>query len=160
MRTDELPYLDEHTTAVAADVDAVWSVLIETVEQGFSRPSATRYARIVGCTDQAVSGPRPLAEGSTMPGFRVTLAIPESGLRLEGGHRFSSYAFIFRLEPIGPNQSLLRAESRADFPGLAGGVYRLLVVGTGGHAIAVRRFLAGIKRRVEPHTKAPNGAAR
>ncbi len=41
------------------------------------------------------------------------------------------------------------AESRAEFPGASGRVYRGLVIGTRGHVVAVRRLLQAIKRRAE-----------
>jgi hypothetical protein len=145
----QLPYLDQHATDIAADVDDVWRVLTATLERVFTRTGAAGYARAVGCADRTTSGPRPLAAGSTLPGFRVVAAIPGSELVLEGRHRFSSYALIFRLEPVGAGRSRLRAESRAVFPGLAGGAYRLLVVGTRGHVVAVRHLLSGIKRGAE-----------
>ena len=69
------------------------------------------------------------------------------GATLAGRHRFSSYALTFRLDEIGAHRSRLRAESRATFPGPAGAVYRLLVIGTGGHAVAVGRMLAQVRRR-------------
>ncbi|MEV2194553.1 hypothetical protein AB0I02_26715 [Streptomyces phaeochromogenes] len=149
MQIPSLPYRDEHTTVVAAGADDVWRSLGETLDRSFSRPGANRYARLVGCADRTASGPRPLAEGSTLPGFRVAAAVPGRELVLGGRHRFSSYALIFRLEPAGPDRSRLTAETRATFPGPAGGLYRLLVLGTGGHAVAVRRLLAAVRRRAE-----------
>jgi hypothetical protein len=147
MRTSTLPYLDEHATTVAAGVDDVWLALVETLDRTFSRPHVTGFTRAVGCADPTASGPRPLAEGSTIPGFRVAAAVPGSELVLQGRHHFSTYALIFRLEQVDAGRSLLRAESRAAFPGLAGGVYRLLVVGTRGHVFATRRLLSAIASR-------------
>ncbi|MCZ4515217.1 hypothetical protein O3Q52_45320 [Streptomyces sp. ActVer] len=149
MQIPSLPYRDEHTTVVAAGADDVWRSLGDTLDRSFSRPGANRYARLVGCADRTASGPRPLAEGSTIPGFRVAAALPGRELVLGGRHRFSSYALIFRLEPAGPGRSRLTAETRATFPGPAGGLYRLLVLGTGGHAVGVRRLLAAVRRRAE-----------
>ncbi|MDQ0955096.1 hypothetical protein QFZ24_009019 [Streptomyces phaeochromogenes] len=149
MQIPSLPYRDEHTTVVAAGADDVWRSLGDTLDRSFSRPGANRYARLVGCADRTASGPRPLAEGSTFPGFRVASAVPGRELVLGGRHRFSSYALIFRLEPAGPGRSRLTAETRATFPGPAGGLYRLLVLGTGGHAVGVRRLLAAVRRRAE-----------
>ncbi|MEU5293136.1 hypothetical protein [Streptomyces umbrinus] len=149
MQIPSLPYRDEHTTVVAAGADDVWRSLGETLDRSFSRPGANRYARLVGCADRTASGPRPLAEGSTFPGFRVAAAVPGRELVLGGRHRFSSYALVFRLEPAGPGRSRLTAETRATFPGPAGGLYRLLVLGTGGHAVGVRRLLAAVRRRAE-----------
>jgi hypothetical protein len=145
----QLPFLDEHATTIEAGVDDVWPVLIETLDGAFSRPGVASYARAVRCADVMASGPRPLAEDSTIPGFRVVAAVTGSELVLAGRHRFSSYALVFRLEQVGSGRSRLRAESRATFPGLAGGVYRLLVIGTGGHVVVVRRLLSGIRRRSE-----------
>ncbi len=155
MPIDQLPRLDEHLTTIAAGVDDVWTALLETLDHTFSRRAAAGYARAVGCADASASGPRPLAEGSTVPGFRVAAAVAGSELVLEGRHRFSSYALIFRLEPIGADRSRLRAESRAAFPGPAGRMYRLLVVGTGGHVLAVRRLLSAVERRATTRTLAP-----
>ena len=143
------PRVDEHETAVAAAADDVWPVLLDTLDRAFTRAGAASYARAVGAAEHTASGPRPLAVGSTVPGFRVTTAVPATELVLTGRHRFSDYAFVFRLEPIVPGRTRLRAETRADFPGATGGVYRLLVVGTGGHAWAVRRLLATVRRRSE-----------
>ncbi|WP_306955797.1 hypothetical protein [Streptomyces sp. B4I13] len=123
--------------------------LVETLDRSFSRPAMAGYAGLVRAADRTASGPRPLAEGSTLPGFRVVAAIPGRELVLQGRHRFSSYALIFRLEHVGPGRSRLGAESRAAFPGLIGGLYRRLVIGTGGHLIGMRRLLAAIRRRSE-----------
>ena len=150
-----LPRVDEHATTIDAGVDEVWRALLEALDAGFARAPASAYARLVGCHDHTSSGPRPLAEGSTLPGFRVVSARPGAELVLAGRHRFSSYALIFRLDEIGAHRSRLRAETRATFPGPAGAVYRLLVIGTGGHAVAVGRMLAKVQRRTSvPHSAA------
>jgi hypothetical protein len=149
MQTDQLPYLDEHATSIAAGVDDVWLSLLEALDDAFSRPGAATYARLVGCDDHSASGPRPLAQGSTIPGFRVVAADPGRELLLEGRHRFSSYALIFHLEQVDSGRSQLRAETRAAFPGLRGGVYRLLVFRTGFHVRVVRSLLSGIRRGAE-----------
>ncbi|PZH10121.1 hypothetical protein C1I97_14075 [Streptomyces sp. NTH33] len=142
-----LPHVDEHATVVAAGAGAVWRAIGDALDRSFAGAGAARYARLVGCADRAASGPRPLAEGSAVPGFRVVAAVPGRELVLVGRHRFSSYALVFRLEPAGPGRSRLRAQTRAAFPGAAGGLYRRLVIGTGGHAAGMRRLLAAIGRR-------------
>jgi len=149
VEVDALPRVDEHATVVAAGVDEVWRALTETLDRTYSRPGPARYARLVGCADRTASGPRPLAEGSVFPGFRVVGAVPGGELVLRGSHRFSAYAFVFRLDELAPGRTRLRAETRAVFPGPAGAVYRLLVIGSGGHAAGVCRLLAGIRRRAE-----------
>ncbi|MFJ4969203.1 hypothetical protein [Streptomyces sp. NPDC088755] len=149
MQVDSLPYLDEHATVITAAADGVWRGLCAELERSFSRAPAAAYARLVRADDTRPSGPRPLAQGSAFPGFRVLVASPGQELTLQGRHRFSSYALIFRLEPDGPGRTCLRAESRAAFPGLAGGAYRRLVFGSGGHAVGVRRLLAAVRRAGE-----------
>nr|WSY51652.1 hypothetical protein OG999_16995 [Streptomyces sp. NBC_00886] len=149
MEVDALPHVDEHATVVAAGADDVWRVLTQTLARAYSRPGWVRYARLVGCADRTGSGPRPLAEGSVFAGFRVVAAVPGRELVLQGSHRFSTYALVFRLDELAPGRSRLRAETRGVFPGPAGGLYRLLVIGTGGHAVGVRHLLAGIRRRAE-----------
>jgi hypothetical protein len=160
--------VDEHTTVIAAGVDRVWPAVLETLDRTFSRPVVSAYAWIVGCAEATAAGPRPLAEGATIPGFRVAADVPARRLVLEGRHRFSSYVLTFRLDPLGSGSSRLRAESRASFRGMAGRLYRLLVIGTGAHVVTVRRLLAEIRRRserpaaqtVEPGWPRPRGIER
>ncbi|OAR27046.1 hypothetical protein A8W25_01855 [Streptomyces sp. ERV7] len=149
MKIASLPFLDEHETVIAADADAVWRGLGEVLDRTSSRRGATAFVRLLGAADRTAAGPRPFAEGSTVPGFRVVTAVPGRELALVGRHRFSSYALVFRLESAGPGATRLCAESRARFPGPAGGAYRLVVVGTGGHVRGVRGLLEAVRRRSE-----------
>ncbi|WP_193241813.1 hypothetical protein [Streptomyces phaeolivaceus] len=145
-----LPFVDEHTILVAADAEDVWWALAETLDWAFSRPSAVRCAKLVGCADHTAAGPRPPVEGATtFPGFRTATAIPPRELTLLGRHRFSSYTLTFRLDEAEPGGVRLRAETRATFPGPAGGLYRLLVLGTGTHARLTRRLLTTVRLRAE-----------
>ena len=116
--------------------------------------SAGGTARLLGCTDTAPSGPRPLATGSALPGFHVEAAEPGRILALAGRHRFSDYALILRFEAANEGSTAVRAETRATFPGVKGGIYRALVIGTRGHILVTRRLLAGIKRSAERHSTA------
>jgi len=144
-----LPHVDEHTVEVAADVEAIWETLLRVVEGTVSSGAAAPFARLLGCADTTASGPRPLALGSAVPGFHVAGCEPGVELDLAGGHRFSDYALIFRLEQMAPDRTRLRAETRAAFPGLRGSVYRALVIGTRMHVLATRRILSAVKRRAE-----------
>jgi hypothetical protein len=141
-----LPYVDERATVVAADADAVWRGIGDVLDRSSLGPG---YARLVGCADRTASGPRPLAEGSTVPGFRVASADRGRELVLIGRHYFSTYALVFRLDEAGPGRTRLRAETRARFPGPGGGLYRLLVIASGGHAVLTGRLLSAIRRRAE-----------
>jgi hypothetical protein len=73
---------------------------------------------------------------------------PRRSLALRGRHRFAEYELRFELEPSSAGQTRLRAETSADFHGLKGRVYRALVIGTGGHRVAVGRILTRVSRRV------------
>ena len=143
----ELPYVDEQAVLVAAGADTAWIALTETLDRAFGRTAAATYARLVGCVDTAVSGPRPLISGSAMPGFRVVDAVPGSTLLLEGSHYFASYTLRFWLRSVSASQSSIAAETRAYFPGVPGRLYRLLVIKSGGHTVVLRRLLARIRRR-------------
>jgi hypothetical protein len=141
----ELPLIDEHSMTIDRGTNDVWRALLATVGSTFAHKPAAIYARIVGCEDRAASGPRPLAEGSTFPGFHVTRLDVGHELALRGRHRFSSYALTFRLDELAAGRTRLRAESRAEFPGVGGALYRAVVVGTRGHVLAVRRLLSSVR---------------
>ncbi|NUP19397.1 MAG: hypothetical protein HOZ81_25585 [Streptomyces sp.] len=110
-----LPFVDEQTTLVEADTDAVWQEL-----------------------DALMDGSR---------GFKVAVSTPGQELAYVGRHPFSTYALIFRLDETGAGHTRVRAETRADFPGRAGALYRRLVIGTGGHALVVRHMLKRVRDR-------------
>ena len=153
--TPALPHIDDHSVTIGAGRDAVWAELLDAVDGAFS--GGSRYARLVGGDPPSASGPRPLAAGSTIPGFRITAAEPGRELRLEGRHRFSDYALTFRLTGNDDDTTELSAETCATFPGPAGSLYRLLVIRTRAHMVLVRRLLGGIARRTEGHSDAVGG---
>jgi hypothetical protein len=142
---DDLPLIDEHERRIDADQEQVWAALGRMLARPDSLPT-TIVMRLVGVRPYRASGD-PLYEGATIAGFTVTRAVRPEILRLEGRHRFSRYALTFRLREAG-NATTVTAESRAEFPGMAGTAYRALVVGTGGHVVAVRRLLARIAAEV------------
>jgi hypothetical protein len=148
---DALPFIDEHGVEVAAAPEVVWESLCRVVEGSFTSASAARFAGLVGCESTAASGPRPLAEGSALPGFVVARAQPGSELALAGRHRYSEYALVFRLAGGGA-ATRLRAETRARFPGAAGRLYRTAVIGTRGHVFVTMRILEAVRRRAERST--------
>lgn len=118
--------------------------MLRTLERMSSR-SAARYIRLVGGHPSTATGPRPLQAGSSIPGFAITELDAPHRVVLRGRHRFSDYQLAFHVEPT-PTGSRVTAESRAVFPGFAGDVYRLLVIGTRLHILAVRRMLRTIVR--------------
>lgn len=144
-----LPYVDELTVEVGADRDATWAALLRVVERSFASARGRGPARLLACEDTEPSGPGPLAQGSAFPGFHVETAEPPDKLALAGRHRFSTYLLRFRLEDAGAGRTRLTAETRAVFPGLKGGIYRALVIGTRMHVVVTRRLLTAAKRRAE-----------
>lgn len=147
--TDALPHIDEHAIEIAAPPAPVWEALLHVVEASVSSGAAPSLAQAVGCADTEASGPRPLAAGSVVTGFHVAAAERPVELALAGSHRFSSYALIFRLDELGGGRTRLRAETRAEFPGFKGSVYRALVIGTRMHVLVTRRMIGAAKRRAE-----------
>ncbi|MGC1166046.1 MAG: hypothetical protein WA862_08055 [Solirubrobacterales bacterium] len=146
---ERLPHIDEHALVVEAGREPTWTALSRVVEGTVAAGAAPRVARILGCADTAAAGPRPLTQGSVLPGFHVAAATEPDELALVGSHRFSDYALIFRLEELGEGRTRVRAETRAEFPGIKGAIYKGLVIGTRMHVLATRRILAGVKRNAE-----------
>jgi hypothetical protein len=144
-----LPHIDEHSATIDAGSPATWDALLRVVDGSFSAGVVPRFARVLGCADTRAGGPRPLAEGSTLPGFHVEAATAQRELALAGGHRFSDYSLIFRLDDLGEGGTRLRAETRAAFPGLKGEAYRTMVIRTRGHVLVTRRLLEATKRMAE-----------
>jgi hypothetical protein len=145
---DALPFVDEHGVEIAAPPEVVWESLCRVADGSFSSPTTGRVAGLLGCEQTAGSGPRPLAEGSTIPGFAVAEAAPGARLALLGRHRYSEYALVFHLADE-DGTTRLRAETRARFPGTAGRLYRAAVIGTRGHVLVTMRLLNAVKRRAE-----------
>ncbi|WP_438855802.1 NUDIX hydrolase [Agromyces sp. M3QZ16-3] len=140
-----LPHVDEHVDEVAAGRELVWTALVEVV----SRAASARFARMLGAEDVTRDGPAVPAVGATVPGFHVVVAEPPQRLSLAGRHRYSDYELSFRVDALGPGRSLLRAETRAIFPGRRGTVYRAVLMGLGLHRAATRRMLRAVRRRAE-----------
>jgi hypothetical protein len=145
---EALPSIDEHGILVLAPVQEVWEALLPVLQGSFATPIVERVARGVGCAHTEAKGEVGTI-GSTIPGFIVARVIEPAAIALEGRHRYSRYGLIFSLEPTKDEQTLLRAETRADFPGLKGRIYRALVIGTRGHVFVVNRILRAVKRRAE-----------
>jgi hypothetical protein len=143
---EDLPLVDEHRVLVHAAAPAVWDALTSR----FTRPrlaAAGPYADLVGAAPRRSSGRFP-DEGATLPGFAVAEVVPMTRLLLTGRHRFSRYALTLTLDEA-PDATVLRACTRAEFPGPGGWAYRRLVIGSGAHRILVGGLLRGIRRQAE-----------
>jgi hypothetical protein len=131
----ELPFIDEHSVAVAAPTETTFDAAEQIMPRLAARGPSSVYARLVGC-----DGGRPFHVASfERPGLLV----------LRGRHHFSNYELALSIVRDGDSSSTIRAATRASFPGLAGSVYRAAVIGTGAHRIATNRLLAAIKGRAE-----------
>jgi hypothetical protein len=144
---EQLPYVDEHAVRVNATERETWDALLATLPRSLDTEASRRFASLLGVEHRVASG-EPGTIGSTLPGFVCSRAVEPTVLALLGAHRFSRYALIFRVERTAAG-TRLRAETRAEFPGAKGRVYRALVIGTRGHVLAVRRILRAVKRRAE-----------
>ena len=151
---EALPRVDEHGVLVLAPVETVWSALVAVIGSSLARPRAARLARFLRCAHTETSGAIDRI-GSTVPGFIVARVIEPAALALEGEHRYARYGLIWSIEPTKDENALLRAETRADFPGIRGRLYRALVIGTKMHVLAVNRLLRAVKRRAEQAAGSP-----
>lgn len=129
---DRPAYVDEHGRDLDVPVTRAWEAV-----RGFADDLLARGA------GSALTG---LLATDPRAGFAVTEEQPPHLLSLAGRHRFSDYVLDLRVSPRGDG-SRLTAVTYADFPGARGRAYRAAVVGSRGHAAAVRRILAGIGER-------------
>lgn len=117
---ERLPYIDRHSRIVPADRPHTWAALLRSSN---------------GNPDDL----------STLPhGFELDEADPPQRLALKGANRFTSFAVTFVLDEVDAHHTRLTADSSAEFRGIIGKIYRALVVGSGGHAFAVRLMLRRI----------------
>ena len=124
----DLPaFVDEHRTTVAAAPDRVWASLRRYADRALATGHSSPLTKVLGTDPPA--------------GFAVVEEEPGARLVLAGRHRFSRYRLVFELRPAAPGSTTLAAQTWADFPGPAGAAYRLLVIGSRAHVLAVRRKL-------------------
>jgi hypothetical protein len=155
---ESLPFVDEHFIEVAATPEQVWDALLGVVEGMGEGRSAPSLSRALGCAQNEVEG-SPGEIGSTVPGFVVTRSVRPAVLALMGQHRFSRYALIFSIIEKPSGLVLLGAQTRAEFPGRRGTVYRGLVVGTRGHVLATNSILRSVRKRAERARSRPQTAS-
>jgi len=127
------PYVDEHSVEVAVPPDRAWPVLLRHVDHLLRAAAASPVTLLLG------TRPR--------EGFAVVAEEPPTRLTLAGHHRFSRYVLDLRLEPVAAGSRVV-ATTYAEFPGLHGRGYRLLVVSSRLHRVATRRLLRSLQERM------------
>lgn len=145
---EKLPPIDEHEIEVDAPAEATFAALFPTLESALGTKFAQNYCERVDAMETEAHGDLH-HPGGTLPGFTVTRAIAPVMLALAGKHRFAQYAVVFRIDLLPGQRSRVRLETRAEFHGRKGGLYRIGVLGTRGHVLVVRRMLRSVKRRAE-----------
>jgi hypothetical protein len=148
---ERLPYIDDHVKTVNAPAERVWAALLSAIRVGFGHQLPGPLVAAWGLEQAARSGDwiSSVRVGDTVPGFAVAETEAPRLLSLRGRHRFSRYEFRFELDSPHPDRVEIHVRTSAVFPGVHGRIYRALVIGTGGHRIAVQRMLAVIGRRAE-----------
>jgi hypothetical protein len=117
---ERLPYIDEHAITIDANRDETWSALLRVM-----------------CRDPH--------DPSTAPiGFVLDEARYPERFALKGRHPFAVYRWVFELDAAPAGRTRVRSATWAAFPGAHGKIYRALVIGTGGHRVAVRWTLKRI----------------
>ena len=136
--TSRIPVIDVHSVEIMAPEERAWQGLINFLARFGSDTTTRALVTMLGCAPRRTSG-LPGVVGSTVPGFEVVQCQPPFSLHLMGGHRFSNYALIFRIEPLGKGRSRVHAESRALFPGstssVVAGAIHDFGGGAGNHAV-------------------------
>jgi hypothetical protein len=138
---DAPPYIDAHEAASTASAEALYAAVWRVLQAGFSGPGPAAYGRIIGCEPRtAHATPEPVVGASTLVGFAVTEAQAPTRLVLSGRHRCSRYRLTFEVEARGSG-SMVRATTRAAFPGLLGRLYRSAVIGTRLHRLVTGQLV-------------------
>ncbi|HWH27898.1 MAG TPA: hypothetical protein VNU26_02865 [Mycobacteriales bacterium] len=139
MAYDALPFIDEHAVVVDVTPDRLWDAALETFTTSLGGTFGRAVAAALGCRPSTARR-SPGVVGTTVPGFAVTSVDRPRVLVLEGRHRFARYAVALHVDDLG-DSARCRLESRADFPGVHGRLYRLVVIGSRGHVVVVRWLL-------------------
>ena len=146
-----LPCIDEHEISLNVPAPVAWTAVVAVFGRLTTRPAWRLFAKAVRCKPDHAVGTAVTA-GDAVPGFLVARCEAPTEWALEGEHLFSRYALTFRIAPVDSGHCRVAAHSSAEFPGLHGKIYRAMVIGSGGHAIGVRRILRSIKTEAEHST--------
>ncbi|WP_108926025.1 DUF2867 domain-containing protein [Mycobacterium montefiorense] len=121
---ERLPYIDEHAITIDANRAETWSAL------------------------QRVMCRNPHDPTTVPTGFVLEEAREPERFTCKGRHPFAVYRWVFELDAEAAERTRVRSATWAAFPGVQGKIYRALVIGTGGHRVAVRWTLKRIAAAV------------
>lgn len=146
-----LPFIDAYEERVEAAPVETWAALERTLRHRLSGTPPSLFVKAWNLQPREHRGSwqRGIELSSAVPGFEVSELIPRERLVLSGRHRFSRYAAVFILDDEG-DETLLRVETWAVFPGLAGRAYRAMVIGTRMHRLVTLGLLRGVVDQVNP----------
>lgn len=145
---EDLPYIDQGVRKIDVSPDQVWHALVGMLGSlGQGLPSALVALWGLEPARRAGDWRCSPAVGDTIPGFGVVRVQRPRELVLRGGHRFARYELRFEITDEDHGSCVLHAHTSAVFPGPEGAIYRALVIGRGGHRLAVRKMLERIARR-------------
>lgn len=131
---EHLPFVDEHHTRVRATSERTWQAVMQLARGALARPAPTVLAALSGLVPPS--------------GFAIAEEDAPRRLVLRGSHRLSRYELAFDIDSQ-PDGVRLTARTSARFPGIAGRVYRALVIGSQAHRVIVCRMLERIARSAE-----------
>lgn len=147
--TEHLTYIDEHVRRIESSPERVWGALARMLggQMGHQLPRLLVVTWGLEPPNRHGEWTTNVSVGDSIPAFTVAEADPPRRLVLRGRHRFSHYELRFELDSREPGGVDIHARTSASFPGLQGRIYHALVIGSGGHRLAVRRMLTQIARR-------------
>lgn len=144
-----LPFVDAWSIDIEAPPRVVWESLLASVPG--ARPGwVTRvWAAAWGADPVESNGLSAHVLGAERPGFTVSEVVPLVTYALAGTHRYARYQLVFRLTQLGGGRTRLTAETFASFPGTAGRLYRMLLITTQTHALAMWIIVRVLRQRAE-----------
>jgi hypothetical protein len=140
----DLPFLDQHERLVIRPPAETFTAVCDVVARSLSGRFARGYGRLVRSAPYPGVVRSGLVTGDQLVGFTVEQMTPPHRLVMAGRHRFARYRLEIAVKPVTTGTSRVTVRTSADFPGRAGSLYRIGVIGSGGHMVVTRMLLRRI----------------